>query len=294
MDIETAANPADGETAAAETPQAEAQAPAVGETETADTQTEESDALAELAGLANSEDEIEEVEVDGKKIKVSKDGKEYLLREADYRRKTMETADLRRSLEAEREQAKALVNRSQEEFQAAVLLTSLDAQVKQYEAIDWPGWAQSDPQGAQAARWEYDNIVRQRDQIGSALAQHQQHQAQTRSHEVAKQRQQAIEAAAREIPNFNDQRRTELETLAVKMGFPKELVEQISTPAEYKVLHLADVGQKFIESQRRKAQMARAQAGKPANEVGSGADAGKAPESMSEEEYMAWRKAGNG
>lgn len=291
MDLETAANPADGEQTVVVAPQTEAQAPAVGETETPDTQAEGSD-LEQL--IANPNDEFEEVEVDGKKIKVSPDGKEYLLREADYRRKTMETADLRRSLEAEREQAKALVNRSQEEFQAAVLLTSLQGQIKQYEAIDWPTWMQSDPQGAQAARWEYDNLVRQHDQVNNALAQHMQQQAQTRSQETAKQRQAAIEAASREIPNFNDTRRTELENFAVKIGFPKELVDQITSPAEYKVLHLADVGQKFIESQRRKAQMARAQAGKPANEVGSGADAGKAPENMSMEEYKAWREAGNG
>ncbi|MEK7206302.1 MAG: hypothetical protein AAB134_00265, partial [Pseudomonadota bacterium] len=212
----------------------EAQAPAVGDTTTEDAPAKEADEVDELDKLAgvdpaNLEPEPVEVEYEGKQYKLPPELKDAVLRQADYTRKTTEVAEARRAVEAEREQIQALANRSQEEFQAHVTFTQLDAAVKQYETIDWAAWMQTDPNAANAARWERDDLIRQRDQIGTALNQHLQQKARQQSDEIASQRRQAIEVVAKELPNFNDVRRQELETtLETDFGAPKGIGSKIT------------------------------------------------------------------
>jgi hypothetical protein len=297
MTDEPAANPAvsDADAIVTHTDPLEANTPAVGDTTTQTPQTTEAaevDELDKLAGIdtANPEPEPVEVEYEGKQYKLPPELKDAVLRQADYTRKTMEVAEARKAVETEREQIQALATRSQEEFQAHVTFTQLDAAVKQYETIDWQAWAQTDPNAANAARWERDDLIRQRDQIGSALTQHLQQKARQQSDEIASQRQQAFETVAKELPNFNEVRRQELETtLETDFGAPKGIGSKITDAWEYRILHYADIGKKFIERQRQAAQAARAQAGKPAAQVNGSADAGKSPESMSMDEYKAWR-----
>ena len=294
---EPAANPAAvADEIVTHTDPLEAQAPAVGDTTTEAAPAKEAandvDELDKLAGIdpANLEPEPVDVEYEGKQYKLPPELKDAVLRQADYTRKTTEVAEARRAVEAEREQIQALANRSQEEFQAHVTFTQLDAAVKQYETIDWAAWMQTDPNAANAARWERDDLIRQRDQIGTALNQHLQQKARQQSDEIASQRRQAIEVVSKELPNFNEVRRQELETtLETDFGAPKGIGSKITDAWEYRILHYADIGKKFIERQRQAAQAARAQAGKPAAQVNGSADAGKAPEQMSMDEYKAWR-----
>lgn len=51
----------------------------------------------------NAAPKLVEVEIDGKKIQVSEEGKEFLMKEKDYRQKTQSLAEERRTLEKERE-----------------------------------------------------------------------------------------------------------------------------------------------------------------------------------------------
>lgn len=290
MDLETAANPA-GEGIADEivslpNPQ-EAQAPAVGAPEPE----QGNDPLADLAAeVVTPEPDFEEVEIDGKKIKVSQEGKEYLLREADYRRKTMDLADLKRAAQTEKEQAQQLANLTREEFQATVTLQQLNTELAQYQQIDWRAWSEADPQAAQAARWDYDEKRQQHAQLSQNLAAHQQTRARQQEQEFATLRRECLETVKREIPNWSDEKREKLEAFAVKLGVPEADAKGIAAPWGYRLLHLADVGQQFIERQRAAAKMKAAATATPAPQVGgSSSGAAKDPAEMSMEEYRAWR-----
>lgn len=288
MNLEPAANPAEAESTVVDTAQQEANTPAVGETETKEGETEEPDELDALAGISKDEPEPVEVEYEGKTFKVDPEIKDALLRQADYSRKTMEVAEARKAFEAEREQFQLTANQTKEEFQATVALVKLSEQAQQYEQVDWQAWMQSDPQGAQAARWEYDKIIRDRDQVNQALSIYLQNKARTQTEEIEVARRQAIEQVSKEIPNFTDARRTELESLVENLGAPKGTSAKLSDAWEYKILHFADIGRKFVERQREAAKAARAV--KPATMVGGSAAAGtKNPDDMTVQEWNAWR-----
>jgi len=294
MDLqEPAANPADAETPVVPA-DAEANTPAVGDTETIETKAEESelDELNKLAGLDSSEAEAEavEVEYEGKQYKLPPELKDAVLRQADYTRKTMELAETRKSIEAKQAEFEQQANRSQEEFHAHVTLTQLNATIGQYEQINWQEWMQTDLPAALAAKEERDQLVRQRDQIGFALNQHMATKNQQQSDEVATLRRQAFETVAKEIPAFTNTRRTELETtLETAFGAPKGIGAKITDPWEYKVLHYADIGRKFVERQREAAKAAKAV--KPATMVGGSATAGtKSPDDMTPEEWAKHRQ----
>lgn len=297
MKIETAANPAGEGTPSPEseivslpsTPEAQTPAEDVKPTEEAP---EESLAdLDALAGLdeATSEPEIVEVEVDGKKIKVSADGKEYLLRDADYRRKTMDLAEQRRAFEAKQAEVDQVVNRTQEEFQAAVTVHALNDRIAQIENMDVSGLTQED---INALRIDLNEYTRQRDQLNYALQTHVQQRVQSQSQEAAKLREAAVTAAQKSVPNLTEERRVELVNLAVSLGIPESEASEIYEPAVYTALHYADIGKKFVERQRQAAKAKAAQAGKPAATVGGVAEASKNPEEMTMAEYMAARAAG--
>jgi len=295
MNTETAANPAEPaatpapETQEAEPVQQEATTPA-GDVETTTDETGDA-SLDDLAGIeANTEPEIVEVEVDGRKIRVSADGKDFLLREADYRRKTMELSEQRKAVEAERARIADQAKIGQEEFQAAVQLQALNDRIQQYEAIDWDTWQDADPDEANKAWRKYQTEVRKRDQLGGVLAQHLQQKEQRAQQEAATRREAILSTAAKEIPNWSDDLRGQLDSFAKSNGYDPAVIDDVR---DYKMLRLAHIGQQFIERQRKAAAMQKASAAKSAPQVGGNAGAGSLdPSAMSMAEYVAARQAG--
>lgn len=298
MDNEvTAANPADAPEATPvnddivdlDAPQ-EAQTPAEG-----GDQTPEPDSIEALTKEAlgseeiASPDELVEVEYDGQKYKVPAPLKEGVLRQADYTRKTMDLAEQRKAFETEREAIKQTATRTQEEFAAHVQLAKLQDHVQRLEQMDISGMSQEQ---INAARLDLQDATRRRDGLVSALQRHEAQKAHAESDRIAKLREDCLAAVAKDLPNFNDARRTELDTLAVKVGASPEEVASITEPYAYKLLHYADIGLKFIERQRKAAHMKAAQAGNPATKVEGAGGGSKPPEEMTMEEYVAARSSG--
>lgn len=79
----------------------------------------------------------EEIEIDGKKLKIHADAKPYLLRHADYTRKTMELGDRSKALDAREAQIVQRQNLTDQEIGAYVHLNQLNEQLKEFEGIDW-------------------------------------------------------------------------------------------------------------------------------------------------------------
>lgn len=308
LENETAANPADGslvthtELAPVDSnpaPQTEATAPAEG----AD------DSLEQLAkealGETDAKPEYVEIELDGRKYKVlaaddqpvDPDLKFGALRDADYRKKTMTLAEERKALEQERV---AYQQRANLEGQAAVMatqLTALETQINQYANISidhlrQQGW--TDQQIAQAQA-ELADMVAQRDGLSRQVNDQLERFRQMDTESVTKARADAIANAHLADKALTPERCQQLETFAVEgLGLSADDVATITDAKAYKVLHLANIGQQFIERQRAAGQMSRAAAGKPATNVGGTAKPGGNPEDMSPAEYIAWRNAGNG
>lgn len=292
MEIEdTAANPAEPATDARPEEQdivsldapkeqaAEANTPAEGDESTLDD-------LEELATEpeATGPDEAE-VEYEGETFKVPAKLKDAILRQADYTKKTTEVANQRRELEQQRE----MISAASRSVEGIAALTVIDQQIKQLQQVDISGWSQDQ---INAAELRLMGLQRQAESLAGQITDAQRQQAEAEAAETAKLREAAIAEASKSIPKFTDQRRTELETLAVELGIPQEFVEQIDSAAQYKILHYADIGRKFAQRQSQAAKMKAAQAGNPSARVGGVAQASKAAEDMSMEEYITARNQG--
>lgn len=295
MDLEQpAANPAEGGVAAPiqepevvnldaqQAPETEANTPAVGSDED----------LVKL-GLGDPENapepQIIEVEVDGKKIKVSEDGKDFLLRQADYTKKTTEVARERETVQAEKVRIEQIRHVQEAVINSQATLRALDMQIEQLANTPIGGLPQEQVNAMQARLLQ---LQAQRQEVNADVDAIAQIENQRLSEEYGKQREVALSEAAKIIPNFDDKRRVELETLAVDLGISKEDVEATADPAAYRILHLADIGKKFLERQQNAEKIQSAQAGNPTARLEGMADGGKRPEEMTMAEYAAARKAG--
>ena len=101
------------------------------------------------------QNEIEEIEFNGKKYSVPKELAPNLMMQSDYTRKTQEVAELRKDTEAERTswQQKALVR--DQLFQENADLHQVEKRLNAFRNVNWQQWQAQDANGAQAALAEY-------------------------------------------------------------------------------------------------------------------------------------------
>lgn len=296
MDIDTAANPAP---AAADTQVVDTTAPAPAApeantqaetTNTETTQAPDPSDYSDLVGdLAPAPEEVE-VDYDGAKYKVPAPLKDALLRQQDYTRKTMEIAEQRRELETVQRQVQEAQQLSAAEIKAFSQLDGLNAQLANFEGIDWLALDHADPEVVRA-KGLHDELVRQRATLAANIQQHLTAKQAHAQQIAAKERERVDQVMAREVKDWNPEKRAALEQFAVSQGIPAELARDAGA-AEFKILHLANIGAQFIERQRNAARAAVAAQSKPANEVGQGAGSGPSdPSLMSMDQYKAWRAA---
>ena len=292
MDTQTEANPAPVEETIASTPEQGATPPE--NTEALSPEGSEPDPLLDGLELATPEDDTEEVDwEDGNKYRIPKALKPALMKEADYRKKTMELADQRKAVEAVDAQLRQAQQVSQAEFQAQVQLTVLNEQVVQYEQVDWDAWTDADPFEAQKGWQKYQTALNKRNQIGAELQQHMQWKDAVSQQETAKRREAILSTVAKEIPNWSTETQNTLESFAEANGYTREELSAAAEPRDYKLLRLAHIGQQFLDRQKAAANMKAAAQAKAAPTVSGNASGGNTdPNSMSAEEYIAARRAG--
>jgi len=280
MDEETAANPADeANSAPAETSQVEAN----------EVETDDIDELLKL-GIGDEtnkpEPKLIDFEIDGKTVKISEDAKDYLLRQADYTRKTTEVAEARKAMETQAATIAETRMYQEAVINARATLNALDMQIKHLAETPIDGLPTEQINALQS---HLLNLQAQRQEVAGDVSKISQAEAQKLSEAYGKQRQEAIAEAERSIPNFNDKRRVELESLAVELGVQKEDAESISDKAAYEILHLADIGRKFLARSRTAQTIEAAQSANPVPQVGGKSTAAKDPNKMTTEEWMKHR-----
>lgn len=264
---------------APQTPNAEAETPAGGDL----TETDDLDALLDAEQAAETEEV--EVEYEGKAYKLPPELKGALLRDVDYRKKTMDLAETRKTVE----RRELFIQAGEIIRDDHANLAALDRQIKSLENADISGWSQE--QIVEGQR-HLELLKREAGVAFNEIERKVGAYTEAEKAETAKLRTEAIAEAAKIVPKFNDERRVELEQLGVELGISKEDVESITDANAYKVLHYADIGMKFAKRQSQAAKMKTAQAGNPSARVGGNADAGKPPEAMSMSEYIAARSTG--
>jgi hypothetical protein len=214
------------------------------------------------------EEETTEVVKDGKAYKVPAALKDELLMHADYTRKTQEVAELRKSVEATLQQVQQV---TQLEQQAAIAIGTIDAQIADFNTIDWDAWEDTDPIAAQRAWRQFGQLKESR---GAALNQYQQAQQQrtfVQQQETAKLVEQGQRELAASIPQWGPEKATALLTHANKTyGFAPEELNGITDPRMIKVLNDAYQFRQASAKQSVVKKVETQQAFKPAAKVATG------------------------
>lgn len=232
-----------------------------------------------------------EVEIDGRKFKVeSVDGvpidpdfKFGVMRDADYRKKTMSVAEERRAFEEERNAHQARVNLEGDAQYRARELSSLEAKVRQaagisVDALRAQGWTDQD---IQAAADELRNLTEQRDGLKRQVQQDVRQLQETSQAAFEKQRGDAIRKAQLENKALTDDRITYLEKFAVDNGIDPAEARSITDPVAYNLLHYADIGMKLAARQKAADTLGKAASGAPAQTLGGMKSGNKDPAGMS-------------
>jgi hypothetical protein len=252
--------------------------PSTPELETNDT--DDVDELEKLIGLGAEEGEPELLDVDyeGKQYKLPPELKDALLRHSDYTKKTMDLAETRKAAEAERAQIEQFRNLTGERFKAVQETMLLKAQINQIESIPLDGLTQEQINAYRLDLQDLNSQIAHWDNYGKQVAQQE---AQARDQQFAKVREAALNEAGKRIPNFTEARRAELEAFAIAHGSDPSDVQTIADPTVFEILHLADIGKKFMERQQKAQTIKASQGAQPAPQVGGKTSTGTDPANMS-------------
>lgn len=230
------------------------------------------------------EDEVEGVKLRGKKDIVEKLKAERLMH-ADYTRKTQELSEQRKAFEASAAQQAQL---TQNYLREVAQIVSVDERLNQYSQVDWQKFSDNDPQAAQKAWIEYQQLREAKGQLVNSLTQRQQQAALQAQQESAKQLQEAAAVVAREIKGWGPQRQSELRKFATDIGYPAEVLAGVTQPAFIKIL---DMAQKYHQLQQKRSTQAQSPAPAPVTKVpGAANSSAKKLSQMSDAEYAEARR----
>lgn len=214
---------------------------ALEEAENAET---EADVTADPA--ASDEDE-EEFDWNGKKVKGPKGLKDGLMMQADYTRKTQEVAATRKELDDRAQRIEQQAKASDEELNVRAAMISIESDLKSYENVDWDKWEAEDMFAAQAGFRKYQQLQAARGQVVNYLGERQQARTAEAEQQTANRLQETRRYAETQIKGWSPDVDAKVTEFATKeLGFDWATLKSAYTPAVYRALHLAWLGHQAV------------------------------------------------
>lgn len=252
------------------------------------------DENADLASLLPVDDGLEEIEHEGVKAKVPKELKDAFLRQQDYTRKTQEVAEQRRQIEARAAEVQRQTQFHQQNLAEVAGIVAIDRQLAEYQKLDLPArMAQAqtpeEMKQLQLADWQMRKLQGERAQLANSLTQKQQHQTLMEQQATARQIQESQRELERDIKGWSPELAGKLSDYGKKIGFPPEVLANVTNPAFVKVLHKAFQLDQLYAQRTAKPPAAPAA---PVTRVGAKASTSVTdPDKLSTEQWMAQREA---
>lgn len=238
------------------------------------------------------EPELVEVEFNGKVYKIDPELKSGLMMQADYTRKTQEVAEMRKTVEARQAEAEQAFNVSQEVLEGRAALMNIDAQLQQYQNVNWQQLESEDPLGAMSHWRQFNQLKEQRGQVAQYLDSEHTKRSEQAEQAIANRLRETREFAEKNIKGWSSELDNKITKFAVDdLGIGIEELRGAYTPTVYRTLYLAFLGQQTLAKQAA-APKPTAQV-KPLTTVSSKANpsARKPIGEMSMDEYAAHRRS---
>jgi len=247
--------------------------------------------------LQPEDDEFEEFDWNGTKIKGPKGLKDGVMMHADYTRKTQETAATRKELEERAQRLDQQFAASEEYIDARADLRTVGKELERFKDYDWSAYQHhrlTDPLGADEA-WNYAQHLRnQKGQLEATIQQHESSRTASAQQEIAKRMQETHEHVKANLKGWTPETDKQVIDFALSKGVTREQMQSMMNPLVYEMIYLARIGQNAL-SKPAPVQKPAAQP-QPSKTVGGRATPGanKSLGEMSMDEYVAARKAGRG
>ena len=251
-----------------------------------DPEVSEDDAEEPEEGDEDTEPEFIDVDFGGKTYKVHPDLRDGIMWQADYTRKTQETAELKRALETRITEA---TEASEGEWKAQAELVAIDAALEQYQNVDWDALERQNPQEAQRHFRNFTMLQQHRGKADNDLTEARKNREAEAQRVSAEQFQQSMADLGRDIPGWGDTKAIELRDFAkAQFGFTDdEFKIGLHDPRQIKMLHMA-----LVASKASKAKPPAQAAPKPASKVKGGTMPAKGlDDRLNTEEWMKRRTA---
>lgn len=233
--------------------------------------------------------EFVEIEREGKRYSIPKELERELMMNADYTRKTQETAALRKQLETQEQQIQMRSQATDEELQARAALMGIEAQLNQYQSQDWNKLEQEDPLTANSEWRKFQQLKDVHGQLTNGLQQAQQQRSEQAEQVIATRLQETAEYAQKNIKGWSPALDDKITEFTVsELGFTTQQLRAAINPQIYRMMHLAYLGQQTLS--KLDAKPAATPAPKPLTTIAAKAvpTARKDPSEMSMAEYAAW------
>lgn len=235
-------------------------------------------------------DDLVEVEYEGRSYAVPHALKGALMRQADYTRKTQALAQHRQALIAGHQalaQATAAHGANLREHGRVALLGD---QVAALSRLNWAALQRQNPAQAQAMLHQLFQL-RQAHEIAAGRLHHQEAvTAFDRQRARAKQIEQGHAALQRDIDGWSPQLAGKLAQYALSQGISEDELRALSDPRLVKVLHHAWLHHESEQKTSAGQRLAKAQAVRPAIEVGGSGSGPTDPNRMSTADWMKHRR----
>jgi len=247
------------------------------------------DENADILSLLPADDGLEEIEHEGIKAKVPKELKEAFLRQQDYTRKTQEVAEQRRQIEARAAEMQRQTQFQQQNIAEVAGIVSIDRQLAEYQKVDWPTLISQNPQQAQMLDLQMRKLQGERAQLANSLTQKQQQQTLMEQQATARRIQDSQRELERDIKGWSPDVARNLTDYGKKIGFPDEVLANVTNPVFVKVLHKAYQLDQLLAQRTAKP---KAQPAPPVTRVGAKASTAVTdPDKLPADEWMKHREA---
>jgi len=192
------------------------------------------------------EEDLEEFDWNGKKIKGPKGLKDGVLMHGDYTRKTQEVAATRKELEERAQQLNQQFQASNEELTARGHLFVLKSQMAEYANVNWNQLSAEDPIGAQQHWMRYQTMKDQAASIESDLSERQNQRSLQAQQDTARRFEQTQEWAKKNLKGWTPETDSQVVEWAKSKGATNQNLLDAMSPMVYEMLYLARLGEQAL------------------------------------------------
>ncbi len=206
-------------------------------------------AAAEAEALALAEEELEDVEWNGKTFKAPKGVKDGILMQSDYTKKTQSVSEQAKALETRRAEIDQQAAATEEELRDRAVLLGVSAQIDQYRDVDWVTLARTDPVGYNEHRARFDQLRAAAEETAANLHTKQTERTQFAERELATRVEETLKYAREKIPGFKPELIENLVKFAQAEGVPEAAIKANWSPTFLNLLHKANIGNLTLQKQ---------------------------------------------